>query len=970
MRNTPSPPPPGTFERIVWLNVRRNLLGSALGRRVLAHYIGAVLVPIAALALLVCLQVPQTLRPTRDAELAQSARAYGVALRDRLLLLDSALREASALASPGAALDAALASGAGKQFESVVRLAAGTQRTDPSGMAAAPGQLDAASRDALAQGKTVLRLSDEDSTRIVLLRKVASVEPAVLAAVVNPAYLSGDPEALPRMTELCVVSDGRAVIGCARRPPEAVLAQLTAAAPARPTHTRQWRSGDDNFYSDAALVDLQSRFSARNWTVIASQSETYALAPARSFQSLLLAVAAVATALAVLLAAWHIRRVVDPLHRLLVGMRRLTEHDFSPQVPVSGHDEIAQLSRAFNEMARNLGMNFVTLNVLSQIDKTILSKADVSDVAKSALKCVRYITSAHVVILGLYESEAADSMRIYVLRRDGLPKIRIRFPLTAELKLRIPESAAASCWNEEPPLPEHIRNKLKEEDRVHKYWAQPVTRGDRIWGVIVLGHPSELALTQEQRDLLSGVDDRLEVAFSSLERDRKLQTMAHADPLTGLPNRASMVTLLAQELANAKRDQTSLGVLFLDLDRFKRTNDTLGHAAGDALLRQAASRIRENLRAGDTVARPGGDEFTVLLGKLASARDAGLVARQLIKALSRPFEVDGHTIYVGASVGIALYPQDGITGTDLLKKADSAMYRAKDTGRNRFVYYEESMNVEAQRRAALDHELRQAFDRNELILHYQPQIDVRTGLVCAAEALIRWQHPREGLLLPTAFIPFAEESGLIDAIGSWVLKEACLQHQRWRNNGVPIPRIAVNVSHRQLVRSNFLRTVHYLLNLARMPPGTLEIEVTESMFVQGSQASIDSLHALTEAGVRIAIDDFGTGYSSFGYLKTLPAAILKLDQSFLEDAPDNPDAATIVAAMINMAHTLRKEVVAEGVERMEQYRFLEQLGCEKVQGFLFAEALSADEAARFAIERLQAAQGTQSNPDLETAEST
>jgi diguanylate cyclase (GGDEF)-like protein len=469
--------------------------------------------------------------------------------------------------------------------------------------------------------------------------------------------------------------------------------------------------------------------------------------------------------------------------------------------------------------------------------------------------------------------------------------------------------------------------------------------------------------------LLTGVDDRLEVAFSSLERDRKLQTMAHADPLTGLPNRASMLALLAQELANAQRDQTSLGILFVDLDRFKRANDTLGHAAGDALLRQAAGRIRENLRASDAVARPGGDEFTVLLGKLACARDAGLIARQLIKALSRPFEVEGHTIYVGGSVGIAIYPQDGTSGADLLKKADSAMYRAKDMGRNRFAYYEESMNVEAQRRAALDRELRQAFDRDELLLHYQPQIDVRTGLVCAVEALVRWRHPREGLLLPAAFIPFAEESGLIDAIGSWVLKEACLQHQRWRREGVPIPRIAVNVSHRQLLRSNFMRTVQYLLNLAKMPTGALEIEVTESMFVQGGNSTgIDALHALAAAGVRVAIDDFGTGYSSFGYLKKLPAAILKLDKSFLDDAPADNDAATIVAAMINMAHTLRKEVVAEGVERLEQYRFLEQLGCEKVQGFLFAEALTADEAARFAGERVQLARQALSDPDLAIAE--
>ncbi|HEX4599221.1 MAG TPA: EAL domain-containing protein, partial [Burkholderiaceae bacterium] len=659
---------------------------------------------------------------------------------------------------------------------------------------------------------------------------------------------------------------------------------------------------------------------------------------------------ALAMAPAIALGAWQTHRIVDRLYRLLAGAHSLTQHDFSGRIAAAGHDEIAQLSRAFNEIARSFRMNFATLHVLSQIDRTILRREDIAEVAKSVLRCVRYVTSAQVVVLGLYDSPGADAMRIYVLRRDRLPKIRARFDLSEPLRQRIRDSTV-TAWTELPPLPEHALERLKKEDGAHSYWVQKIARGERDWGLLMLGHSSELALSADQLTLLSGIHDRLEVALSSHERDRELQVMAHADPLTGLPNRASMLTLLSQELANARRDGTSVGILFLDLDRFKRTNDTLGHAAGDALLRQAAERIRENLRGADTVARPAGDEFTILLSGLSSPREAGNKARQLIKALSRPFEVDGHTVYVGASVGIAIYPQDGTDGAELLKKADSAMYRAKENGRNRFAYYEDSMNVEAQRRAALDRELREAFDRNELRLHFQPQIDLRSGTVCAVEALVRWQHPKQGLLLPPTFIPFAEESGLIDAIGSWVLREACLQHQRWRRQGVPIPRVAVNVSHRQLLRSNFLRTVHYLMKLAKMPPGSLEIEVTESVFVQGNQTGVESLHALAAAGVCVAIDDFGTGYSSFGYLKRLPAASVKLDKSFLEDAPADNDAATIVAAIVNMAHTLRKEVVAEGVEREDQLRFLEQLGCEKAQGFLFAEALPADQAAQFAFER-------------------
>jgi diguanylate cyclase len=946
-----------------------NVARSVLGRRMLSQYLGAALLPIFALAVLYYLHVTDTLQQSRDAELAQSAKSYGSALQNRLLVAESALREIAALSANGNGVDLTSPSRAGQGLGAVARFTAGGQRTELTGHVSTLPKIEAPIRDELAAGRTLLRLSDETTPRLLLVRRVSggTGEATYLAATVDSDFLAGSPEEVSATTEFCVLSDSRALIGCQNRISLSAQKELFEAAPRGRIASVRWQDNDQVFRSSGWTVPLQARFSSQPMQVVATQSEAVALAPTLSFQHLFLKVAAVAMVLVVALGARQTRLLVVPLNRLLAGTRRITSHDFSAQIPVRGRDEIAQLTQAFNDMARGLGMNFATLNVLSQIDQTILTKLDISEVVKCALRCVRYITAADVVILGLYENESAEAMRIYVLRRDGHPKIRAKFKLQGELKQRIPATPSVQ-WTTDPPLPPEIQSKLANEDNVRKYWIQPIARGERVWGMLMLAHGVELVQSKDQMALLSGVNDRLEVAFASLERDRKLHTMAHADPLTGLPNRASMLTLLAQELSNAQRDRTSVGILFLDLDRFKRTNDTLGHAVGDALLRQAAERIKSNLRSGDAVARPGGDEFTVVLGNLSAARDAGSVARQLIKALSRPFEVDGHTIYVGASVGIAIYPQDGTHGADLLKKADSAMYRAKDNGRNRFTYYEESMNVEAQRRAALDHELRQAFERNELVLHYQPQIDVRTGLVCAVEALVRWQHPQQGLLYPAAFIPFAEESGLIDAIGSWVMKEACLQHQRWRKERVPIPRVAVNVSNRQLLRSNFLRTVHYLLNLAKMPPGSLEVEVTESMFLEGGKAGIEALNALVAAGVSVAIDDFGTGYSSFGYLKTLPATILKLDKSFLDDAPGNNDSATIVAAMINMAHTLRKEVVAEGVEREEQHEFLQQLGCEKVQGFLFAQALPAEGAARFACERLQSRSMFSPGPNLELAE--
>jgi diguanylate cyclase (GGDEF)-like protein len=555
------------------------------------------------------------------------------------------------------------------------------------------------------------------------------------------------------------------------------------------------------------------------------------------------------------------------------------------------------------------------------------------------------------VILGLFEGDNNDVMRLYSLRPKGRKRhdgAVVQLPAEEHQRLA---SMPGSCWVDNPPLPMDLRVQLHNEDGVKHFWVHPVARDERIWGIIVLGHAARPALSDRQLALLSGVAGRLEAAFATVERDRRLHTLAHVDALTGLPNRPALLTLLTQHLAQANCNHRCVGVLFLDLDRFKQVNDTLGHAVGDLLLQHAAERIRRTLREDDTVARLGGDEFTIVLGNLVSARDAGSVARQLITALSRPFEIDGYMIHVGASAGIAIYPVDDTEGVNLLKKADTAMYRAKGGGRNRFAFYDENMNVEAQRRAVLDRELRHALKHDEFVLHYQPQIDLQTGRVCAVEALVRWRHPDRGLLYPDAFITFAEGNGLIPAIGTWVMREACFQHQRWRAEGVPIPRISVNVSNDQLRRPNFVRTALYLLNMAQMPHGSFEIEVTESMFLEGGKTALDALHTLSEAGVKVAIDDFGTGYSSFGYLKTLPASVLKLDKSFVVDVAAGNDAATIVAALINMAHTLRKEVVAEGVEREDQVEFLRGLGCEKVQGYLYSRPLPANEIARYARER-------------------
>ena len=644
-------------------------------------------------------------------------------------------------------------------------------------------------------------------------------------------------------------------------------------------------------------------------------------------------------------------RVAHTLETMLLAMRGIRVRQIPPPLPVESNNELREVVESFNEMSRELGEEFAARGMLSSIDRTILAGTDVEEVMKGVVRGLRLVAPCEAIVVALFDGSGRDAMQVYLLRfpNNRTTFQRGRLAVDHGLRQRIPEHPITG-WKEELPIPERVAARLRADETIHSYTVVPVSGLRENAGVVVLCHTQPVEIAPDFLQRASDLASRLDIAFSSAENNKRLRKLAHSDALTGLPNRHALLTLLTNELEHARRKKTKVAVMFLDLDRFKQVNDTLGHAAGDALLQSAAERIRNSVRDDDTVARHGGDEFTIVLSNLATPNDAGSVARQLIRSLSRAFEIEGKLAYVGASAGISIFPDDGQEPADLLKKADTAMYRAKEEGRSRFAYFEEKMNVEVQRRAALDGELRQAFEKGEFVLHYQPQFDLRTGRIFSVEALIRWNHPERGLLYPDAFVPFAEESGLIDAIGGWVLKEACLQHQTWRTNGVPIPRVAVNASIRQMRRSNFVRTVQGAISRAEMPRDSLEIEVTETMFLQGDKATQMAIDALARMGVRFAIDDFGTGYSSFSYLKTVPASVLKLDRSFIADAALDHDAGAIVEAMINMARILRKEVVAEGVETEEQLDFLRSLGCERVQGFYFSKALPAEEIAAFALE--------------------
>jgi diguanylate cyclase (GGDEF)-like protein/PAS domain S-box-containing protein len=488
----------------------------------------------------------------------------------------------------------------------------------------------------------------------------------------------------------------------------------------------------------------------------------------------------------------------------------------------------------------------------------------------------------------------------------------------------------------------------------------------RLWQTILQGRPfqevfvnrrKDGSLYYEEKSITALIDDSGTIShFVSTAKDitermqvkERLNYLAHFDPLTDMPNRSLFMERLQHAVARAARNSSKAGVLYLDLDRFKVINDTLGHDAGDSLLKLVADRLRACVRETDTVSRLGGDEWAVLIEN-ASPLELTAVAEKLLDALAKPLNVATHELFPTASLGVSVYPEDGADGRTLLKHAEVAMYRAKHEGRNSYQFFDPAMTEQAHERLRLESSLRRGLERNEFVLHYQPQIDIHSGDLVGIEALLRWQHPERGLVPPMEFIPLLEDTGLITEVGNWAIDAACRQAAIWHASGLHRAPVAVNLSAKQLQRQDIADFVRSVLKETGLEPSTgpLELELTESLLMEDVHATTAKLRELRQLGVTLSIDDFGTGYSSLAYLKRFPIRTLKIDRAFVRDIAHDPDDAAIVTAVIAMAHNLKLSVIAEGVETEEQLAFLRRHGCDAMQGYLVSRPLPADSLTEF-----------------------
>ncbi len=929
------------------MKFRHQFLRSKFARRIVWLFFLSALVPIIATALLSYTYVSDLLIQQSQTQMRHAGKLYGMAVLERLLFVEDKLRDTALILNTKQELNPEELH---RYFNSELNTLAliGSDKKINSLFLdkISPTELPAETREEYISNKARIysAITPEGTPKVYMRLTLGSLQASgqSLVAEINQDYLWGDKETLPFSTFLCVVENTNKVLFCSHPAPQQLLQELDTESTDAESRNIFWTYQDEKYLGVSWELFIKSRFNGPRWRIIASQRESDALFLISTFNKIFPLVIALSLLVILLLSISQIRRSLIPLERLIEGTRRVTNKEFNTPVVVESHDEFATLANSFNTMTARLGKQIHALTVLSEIDKLILTNPDTENVLLTILNRIPHIAACEFISICLTDKTDMEAGWAYVSHIDGkqTPKLKkVALPSTERNRLlEIKNSQIVNLYKDTWRFLDYFKKQGVTEAQIF-----PVSLEGKIAAIISLGSRKKLLLSSDDTDNVRDLADRLAVALATAERDEKLYRQAHFDMLTNLPNRQLLDDRLEQNIIHAHRENQFIGLLYIDLDRFKNINDSLGHSVGDKLLQQTAMRLKKCVREADTVARLGGDEFIIILSNISGPKDASGIAEHIIKRISEPFHIDSHEIFITPSIGITLYPNDGTNTETLLKNADASMYRAKESGRGKYMFFEERMNLENMERTRMEQDMRHALTRNEFKLLYQPQVELETGKILGAEALLRWEHSKHGLIEPSRFIPLAEDTGMIEPIGEWVLRTACRQYKAWQEKGIIIDRLSINVSSRQFMQRKFVDIVYKALSATGMSPERLELEITESLLMEDRIDTVYILEELHAMGVKLAIDDFGTGYSSLSYLKRLPVDALKIDQTFMRDVPKNDDATTITNSIIALAHALNIKVVAEGIETAEQLVLLLSQQCDSGQGFYFYPPLSSDD---------------------------
>lgn len=636
------------------------------------------------------------------------------------------------------------------------------------------------------------------------------------------------------------------------------------------------------------------------------------------------------------------KKQVRPLQQLVSAMNQVAEGHAGAAINITTNAPFAELTHSFNRMLTNVNHKVTALETLSQLDHKIATHLDVDNITQRVIDRVEtLVPEACVVVLTLQERTSSDQNNLNSTLTSNKAVNLSRFSLHQQ-ELNAFKASSSGLFVEKDDETLWSFTRIFNCEAAY-YWGYAIRFEGECLGLMVVKHLEPLRKINALWDEVRALSDRIGVAMLAQQRKDALLLQSQYDELTGLPNRILLQDRIKLAIDHSDFTGYPFWLLYLDLDRFKNINESLGHSAGDDMLTIMATRLSAILSDTDTMARFAGDEFVLLISSAVTDNQRMWLLKQLMEAIQQPYIINGEEITITGSIGIANYPNDGKTPEQLIKNAETAMYRAKEKGKNTFSFFKQAVNKRIIDRLQMEMQLRKAIENNELVLNYQPKVSLDSGQIVGMEALVVWHSEQFGIVPSQHFIPLAEETGLITAIGEWVLKNACAQAVAWKEKGYAGLLVSVNLSAKQFNQPNLCQSVLEILNTTGLPANCLELELTESIIMNKAQSAIAQLNEIKAIGVSLSIDDFGTGYSSLSYLQSLPIDTLKIDKSFTDAIIDEQSEAPIVASMISLAQNLHLKVVTEGVETTEQVNYLKAHDCDEIQGFVFSKPVDADQ---------------------------
>jgi diguanylate cyclase (GGDEF)-like protein len=923
------------------------ILVSGVGRRIFGFFLLAGVVPVAVTALLAYFEVGRGLERDVSRELRQYSKAYGTEVVDRLQRASEKAGELIRILDddPAASLD--VFGYLTADFTAISSTSAIQGARQYFGSDRFLFEEGVEKREHLADGRYQFLIDTEfglTSYYLLAARNVGRSGESIYAFQLDPDRLWGLRENSPYGTDFCSYLPTGDQLYCTGEAVADVVGAQIANKEFNSNFLTKWSSSDGTDYvSSGWQLFLEGIFAYPTVEIIAAQPKEYALRSGADFRRVFPPALALVVILVGGLSLSLIGESLVPLHRLTLVARQIASGHLDARVRVRSDDEFGSLADAFNNMASRLSRQINTMKAMSKIDKMILSGADFEEVSEGLVEYLVDLTRVDAVAVIARDSDAPSLAKMISWHDDEYIHERISLPQ---------ELGHEWCQPRQVKVAETNGTFAPYKERFLSFGLPyvviiPVILHDDLKGILLLGSENRFEMQGSKLQIAVDLAGRLAVALASAEREEELYRQAHFDELTGLPNRQLLKDRLEQHLVQASREEHNGALLFIDLDRFKEINDVFGHSVGDIVLAQAAERILTEVRETDTVARLGGDEFVIMLPNLVTDNTIRSTASRILERLGQAFTVRGNDHFLGASIGIVVFPDDGGSVETLLKNADAAMYRAKEAGRSRFEFFSQALNAESRRKIELERDLRTAFDGEALAVHYQPQFDLRDGMICGAEALMRWRHGSLGNVAPSEFIQLAEDSGLIVDMGKWVIEQTCADLRNILDKGLHPGSMSINISARQLRDPNFVSDVLESLHRYEIHPGYLQLEITETTVAQNRDTAIAILESLRETGIQVAIDDFGTGYSSLSYLQDLPFDRIKIDKSFVDLIGSGGNSEKICRTIIKMAHELGKEAIAEGVETKEQADFLIENGCDSVQGYFYSYPLPQEDFVEF-----------------------